>query len=311
MGINTSVKIGKITLKNPVIAASGTFGSGKEYSDFIDINKLGAIITKTITLKPRQGNPPPRLCETPAGLLNSIGLQNEGVNNFIKEKLPQLARLKTSIIVSVAADRPDEIFEVVKRLNNTNTAAIELNLSCPNVKTGKSVGLKPDTLIAQHAPWTKIFVSVARKATDKTLITKLSPNVTDITEIAMAAKEGGADAVSLVNTFFGMAADIDTKRPKLGNVTGGLSGPAIKPIALKMVWDLFNKVKIPIIGIGGIMDYKDALEFIICGATAVQVGTANFINPDATINIIKGIEEFLKKDKINNIKDLIGALKTQ
>ena len=302
------VKIGKLILKNPVMAASGTFGDGREFEDFLDLDSLGAIITKTITLRPRRGNVPPRTCETPSGMLNSIGLQNGGLDDFIKEKLPRLKKLKTKVIVSVSFDVPQEGAEIFQRLDKAGIDGFELNLSCPNVKRKGFLGLKAETLIAQDAPWTKIFVSTARKATDKVLIAKLSPNVTDIVEIAKAAEAAGADAVSLVNTFPGMSIDTASRRPKLGNITGGLSGPAIKPIALRMVWQTASELKIPVIGIGGIAAAEDALEFIIAGARAVQVGTANFLNPCAARDIIDALTKYLKKNKIERIKDLTGSV---
>jgi len=303
--MNTAVKIGKIKLKNPVMVASGTFGIGEEYSSFIDINKIGAIVTKTITLKSRVGNAPPRLVETPAGLLNSIGLENKGLKDFVNNKIPFLKKLKIPAIVSIGGKTRREFIELSKRLSDCDIDGIEINISCPNVKS------KGKRLISQDKKETFALVKAIRKSTKLTLITKLSPNVTDITEIAKAAQDAGSDAVSLVNTFLGMALDIETRRPKLGAVTGGLSGPAIKPLALRMVREAFGKVKIPIIGIGGIMDYKDALEFIICGATAVQIGTANFINPNATIEIINNMKEFLRDNKIKDIKTLIGSLKVK
>ena len=299
--MNTTVKIGKLRLKNPVMAASGTFGP--EYNELVDIKALGAVVAKTITLKPRQGNPPPRLVETAAGMINSIGLENPGLEGFIKEKLPQLLKFKIPVIASISADTTEEFKEMARRLSKTDISGIELNLSCPNIRKTR--------LISQSKEDTYSVVDSVRKATGLTLIAKLTPNVTDITEIAEAAKKAGADAIALINTFPAMAVDIEKREPLLGNITGGLSGPAIKPMALKMVWDIFNKVNIPIIGIGGIMSYKDALEFIICGAAAVQVGTANFVNPKAAIEIIDGIEKYLKINKIDDIKKLIGALKTK
>jgi dihydroorotate dehydrogenase (NAD+) catalytic subunit len=310
--MNKSIKIGKLVLRNPVMAASGTFGTGEEYSDFVDVNKIGAIVTKTITLEPRTGNPPPRLVETPAGMLNSIGLENRGLEYFVKEKIPYLKKLKTCVIVSISGESINEFITLSKRLSDCGIEGLEVNISCPNVKGLRVKGQgSRERLIAQDSIATYKLVRAVRKATKLTLITKLSPNVTDITEVAKAAEEAGSDAVSLVNTFLGMAVDIETKMPKLGTITGGLSGPAIKPVALRMVWETFNKSNIPIIGIGGIMDYKDALEFIICGASAVQIGTANFINPKAAIEIIAGIEKFLKEHKISNINNLIGTLQTQ
>jgi dihydroorotate dehydrogenase (NAD+) catalytic subunit len=308
--VNTTVKIGRLRMKNPVMAASGTFGP--EYNELVDIKRLGAIVAKTITLKPRRGNPPPRLVETPAGMLNSIGLENPGLEKFIRDKLPELLKLKTPVIASISGDCAAEFREMARRLDKTDISGVELNLSCPNIK-GHQVTRSPchrsDMLISQDAKATYDTVKAARKETQKTLIAKLTPNVTDITEIAAAAQKAGADAAALVNTFPAMAVDIRARRPLLGNITGGLSGPAIKPMALKMVWDVFSKVGIPIIGIGGIMNYKDALEFIICGASAVQVGTANFVNPKATIEIADDIKRYLLNNKIGDLKDLLGSLK--
>lgn len=303
-----SVNIGRLKLKNPVMAASGTFGYAEEFRDFVDLGKLGAIITKTITLKPRAGNPPPRTCETPAGMLNSIGLENPGVEVFLKEKLPALNKIGIPIIVSVAAETGEELRQIIRQLNNADVDAIELNLSCPNVKREKFIGLKPETLIAQHPHWAKIFISSARKSTPKILIAKLSPNVTDIAEIAKIAEGAGADAVSLVNTFYGMSIDVDTRKPKLANTTGGLSGPAVRPIAVRMVWEVSRKIKIPIVGLGGIMDTRSALEFFIAGATAIAIGTANFINPQVSVEVIGGIRKYMVRNKIKDIKNLIGSL---
>ncbi len=300
--VNLSVKIGKLRLKNPVIAASGTFGM--EYRRLIDVSSLGAIVAKTITLEPRAGNPPPRIAETSSGMLNSIGLENKGLDDFIKDKIPLFPAGKTALIVSIAGDNEDEFAELVKRLNKIKkVGAIELNLSCPNVRHGAREGLT-----AQDEKAVYEIISNVRAMTGLTLIAKLSPCVTDITKIARCAESAGADALSLINTYPAMAVDIDTGKPKLGNITAGLSGPAIKPIALKMVWDTYNKIKIPIIGIGGIMDYKDAVEFILCGATAVQVGTATFVNPKAAIDIKDGIMKYLTTNKISDINRLIGAL---
>lgn len=302
---NLTVKIGKLYLKNPIMAASGTFGP--EYGELTDINKLGAYIAKTITLNGRIGNPPPRIVDTPSGMLNSIGLENGGLEDFLTNRILRTeVSSKTAIIVSIAGDDEGEFGKLAEALDKERRVdAIELNLSCPNVRHGRL-----DCLIAQDEKETAKVVSRVRRATNKTIIAKLSPNVTDITKIALACQDAGADAVSLVNTFIGMAVDIETKRPILGNITGGLSGPAIKPIALRMVLDTYKKVKIPVIGIGGIMDYKDAIEFILCGASAVQVGTANFINPKATIEIIEGIKKYMIKYKMTDINKLIGALKS-
>ncbi len=296
------VKIGKLELKNPVITASGTFGFGEEFKDVVNINRLGAIITKSITLKPREGNPPPRIVETSSGILNSIGLQNDGIEGFVKNKLPLLKRIKTAVIVSIAGESLVEYAELTKRSDKIDRIdAIEINISCPNVKGGLEFSAEPRSTFE--------VVNLVRRNTNKTLIAKLSPNVKDIGEIAKAAEEAGTDAVSLVNTFSGMAIDIETKMPRLGNVVGGLSGPAIKPMALRMVWETAKQIRIPVIGIGGIMDYKDALEFIIAGASAIEVGTASFINPKATIEIIDGIESYMSRNKIKNMRELSGCLK--
>lgn len=301
--LNLKVKIGSLELKNPVMVASGTFGSGEEYGNLVDLNRLGAIVTKSITLKPREGNPPPRLVETPSGMLNSIGLQNDGIESFIKDKIPFLNKVKTAVIVSIAAHSIDDYAEIAGRLDRIKRAdAIEINISCPNVKGGLEFSKEPDSASAA--------VAAVKNRTSKPIITKLSPNVKDISEIAMAVQEAGSDAVSLVNTFTGMAIDIGTRMPVLGNIVGGLSGPAIRPIALRMVWETAKKVRIPVIGIGGIMDYRDALEFMIAGASAVQIGTANFVNPKAVVEIIYGIERYMRRGKMENIKEIIGCLKT-
>jgi len=307
---NLSVNIGKLKLKNPVMVASGTFGYAEEFKDFIDLKKLGAIVSKTITLKPRQGNPTPRTCETPAGMLNSIGLENPGIDKFIIEKLPILKKYGVPVIVSISAEQdPEELVALARKLDKVSSvAAIELNISCPNIKSSK-LKAQSSKLISQDAKATYNLVRKVHKATKKTLITKLTPNVTCITDIALAAEDAGSDAVSLINTLTGMSIDIDKRIPKIASLTGGLSGPAIRPIAVRMVWEVHQKIKIPIIGMGGIMNARDALEFMIAGATAVSVGTANFINPRATVEIISGIREYLIKNKIKNIKELVGILK--
>lgn len=298
---NLSVYLGKLRLANPVIVASGTFGYGQEYKDLVSLKKLGAIVTKTITLQPKSGNPPPRIAETPQGMLNSIGLENPGLKAFICENIPFLQKIGVPIVVSIAGEYPGEFAEISRLLSKIEAvSALELNLSCPNLDRKR--------LIAQDARATYQVVKAVRKATKLTVISKLSPNVTDITVIAKAAERAGSDALSLVNTFFGMAVDLKTKRPKLGNVTGGLSGPAIRPQALWMLRQVFKTVKIPLIGMGGIMNSRDALEFIICGATAVASGTVNFVNPGASVEIIEGIERYLKENRIRNIKKLVGAL---
>jgi len=301
---NLSVKIGNIKLKNPVTVCSGTFGYAEEFQDFINLKVLGAIITKTITLKPRWGNPPVRTCETPAGMLNSIGLENPGIENFIKQKLPSLLKIGTPIIVSISSiNDPKEFVILASKLDKIkDIAGIELNLSCPNIK-------QHSRLISQSPKFTHAIVKMVRKATQKTIIAKLSPNVTDIVDIARAAEKAGSDAVSLINTVSAMSVDVKTRKPKLAMVTGGLSGPAIRPIAVRMVWEVSKKIKIPIIGMGGIMDADTALEFIIAGATAISVGTGNFVNPATSSGIIKGLESYLNKNKVRDINQLIGSIK--
>jgi dihydroorotate dehydrogenase (NAD+) catalytic subunit len=307
---NLKLRIGKLKLQNPVMVASGTFGYAEEFRDFMDLKQLGAIVSKTITLNPRQGNLPPRTCETPAGMLNSIGLENPGLEVFLKEKLPFFKRIGVPLIISIASEEgPEEFVILAQRLDKLKEVqAIELNISCPNIKglRGKGQGLR---MISQDSKATYDLVKVVRKAIKKTLITKLSPNITDITEIALAAQDAGSDAVSLINTVTSMSIDIQERKPKIAAVTGGLSGPAIRPIAVRMVWEVYQKIKIPIIGMGGIMDASSALEFFIAGATAISVGTANFINPKASIEIIEGIKKYLIKNNIRDIKVLTGSLK--
>jgi len=300
---NLSIKIGNLDLKNPVMVASGTFGYAEEFKDFMDLKKLGAIVTKTITLKGRHGNLPPRTCETPAGMLNSIGLENPGMDKFIQEKLPFLKKLAIPIIVSIAAEEsPDEFVTLIKQLDKlAEVSAIELNISCPN--------LQKDKLISQDAGDTFKLVSAVRQLTQKCLITKLSPNVNSIVDIASAAQNAGSDAVALINTLGGMSIDVNKRVPKLGSWVGGLSGPAIRPVAVKMVWETYNKIKIPIIGMGGIMDIESALEFFIAGATAISIGTANFINPRVSLEIICGLKQYMVDNNIQNLSNLIGRLK--
>ena len=300
-----AVNIGKLKLKNPVMVASGTFGYAEEFADFMNLKQLGAVVTKTITLKPRQGNPPPRTCETPAGMLNSIGLENPGVDVFISKKLPILKKIGAPVIVSIASEGdPDEFISLAKRLDKINgAAAIELNISCPNIR-GKT------SLVSQDPGSTFKVVKMVRGVTGKTLITKLSPNVTDITEIAAAAEKAGSDAVSLINTLTGMSIDTDTKRPRIASIIAGLSGPAIRPVAVRMIWEVSRKIKIPIIGMGGIMDTPSALEFFIAGASAISTGTANFINPALSVEIIAGLKKYLARNKLRDIKELVGTLKS-
>ena len=304
MQTKLTVNIGRLKLKNPVLVASGTFGYAEEFRDFLDLKALGAVVSKTITLKARQGNPPARTCETPEGMLNSIGLENPGVEVFLREKLPTLVKIGVPVIVSIASEsHPDEFVELARRLDKIRVIdALELNISCPN--------LKSKGLIAQDARATHNLVKSVRRVTRKTLITKLSPNVTDIAEIARAAASADSDAVSLINTLTGMSIDVSRRRSRLAAVTGGLSGPAVRPVAVRMVREVYQKIKIPIIGMGGITDTESALEFIIAGATAVSVGTANFVNPAASTQIIRGLKAYLSEHKIKDMHTLIGSLKT-
>jgi dihydroorotate dehydrogenase (NAD+) catalytic subunit len=284
------------------MTASGTFGYGEEYSEFIDLNMLGAVIVKGISLKPMEGNPSPRICETPCGLLNSIGLQNLGLKRFLKEKLPYLRKFDTKVIVNVLGNTLQEYVRLSKSLDDAGVDGIELNVSCPNVKKGGiSFGTDKKALA-------RLISKVRRSVNKALLITKLSPNVPNIPDFSRIAEDTGSDAISLINTIPGMAIDIDTWKPKLANIIGGLSGPAIKPIALRMVWEASNAVNIPVIGIGGITSTEDAIEFMLAGATAIEVGTGNFINPGLTVEIINGIETYLQKKNINNVTDIVGGL---
>lgn len=302
--VNLSVNIAGILMKNPVMVASGTFGYGEEYAPYVNINKLGAIIVKGLSLTPRNGNPPPRIVETEAGMLNSIGLQNIGMDTFIKEKLPFLKKYDTKVIVNFFGDSIDEYCEIAKMAGSApGIHGLEMNISCPNKQEGwLEFGTNPDLTFR--------VVSAVRKNTNLPLIVKLSPNVTDITVIARSAAEAGADAISLINTLSGMAIDIETRRPKLANIIGGLSGPAIKPVALKMVWQVARSIKLPVIGIGGIMTYKDTIEFMIAGASAVQVGTANFVDPAVTEKIIDGLKLYCEQKSIKAIKEITGSIVT-
>ncbi len=310
MEIKLGVKIGKIHFKNPVLVASGTFGYAKEFEKIIDLKKLGGIVTKTITLKERLGNPPPRIVETPSGMLNAIGLQNVGVAHFIEDKLPFLSGLRVPIIVSIMGYTVQELIACVKVLEKAKGIdGYEINLSCPNVsyssQTSKTSACK---MFAHDALLIEAAISAIRKNTKKTLIAKLGPDVSDIGHMARAAERSGADAVSLINTFMAMVIDIDSRKPVLANKTGGLSGPCIRPIAVRLVWEAAQAVRIPVIGMGGIMNTQDAIEFLIAGASAVQIGTANFINPYASVEIIEGIEKFMRSKKINNIQSIIGSI---
>ncbi len=298
-----TVDLGKLQLQNPVLTASGTFGYAREFEHLVDLNRLGGIIVKGLSLEPTRGNPPPRIAETPCGMLNAIGLENVGIEAFVNEKMPFLQTLKPPLIVNIYGKLEDEYARLAARIEEVEAiAGIEVNISCPNVKAGgMAFGVDPQAAFS--------VVRAVRNQTGKFLAVKLSPNVTDITEIARAAEDAGADCLSLINTLTAMAIDIETRRPRLANITGGLSGPAIKPVALRMVWQVAQMAKVPIIGIGGIMSAEDALEFIIAGATAVQVGTANFVNPRATTDIVDGIEKFLADRNIAKISDLIDTLK--
>jgi dihydroorotate dehydrogenase (NAD+) catalytic subunit len=300
---NVSVDIGGIKLKNPVLTASGTFGYGAEFDDLIDLNRLGGIIVKGLSLEPSKGNPPPRIFETSCGMLNAIGLENVGIDAFIDKKLPFLKTINAPVIVNIYGKSIAEYARLAARIDEVaDIAGVELNISCPNVKTGGvAFGVDPD--VAEKV------VEQVRKNTSKPLMVKLSPNVTDIVMIAERVESGGADSISLINTITGMAVDLRAGKPVLANITGGLSGPAIKPVALRMVWQVAGAVNIPVIGIGGIMTAKDALEFIVVGAVAVQVGTANFVNPAATMDIVDGITDYLIENEIDDIASLTGSLR--
>ena len=299
-----TVDLGKLQLQNPVLTASGTFGYAREFEHLVDLNRLGAVIVKGLSLKPTRGNPPPRIAETPCGMLNAIGLENVGIEAFVRGKIPFLQTLAPPLIVNIYGKLEDEYARLAARIEEVESiAGIEVNISCPNVKAGgMAFGVDPQAAFS--------VVRAVRNETGKFLAVKLSPNVTDITEIARAAEDAGADCLSLINTLTAMAIDIETRRPRLANITGGLSGPAIKPVALRMVWQVAQMAKVPIIGIGGIMSAEDALEFIMAGATAVQIGTANFVNPHVTADIIEGLEMFLADRNINKISNLIGTVQT-
>ncbi len=299
------VEIGGLRLKNPVMTASGTFGYGEEYSPFVDLNLLGAVVVKGLSLHPRPGNPPPRIIETAGGMLNSIGLENVGVEAFVAEKLPFLRRFETAVIANIFGETEEEYRSVAERLTGVGGVhALEVNISCPNVKKGGlAFGAEPATAAA--------VTRIVKEATDLPVIVKLAPNVTDITTVAARVEEAGADALSLINTLAGMSVDIERRTPHLACVTGGLSGPAVKPVALRMVWQVTKAVKIPVIGVGGITEARDALEFLITGARAVQVGTANFINPRATVEIAAGIEEYLVQYGIADVNEIIGTLREE
>ncbi len=300
---NLSIEIGGLRFKNPVLTASGTFGYGVEFADFIDLNRLGGFIVKGTTLHPREGNAYPRLAETPAGMINAVGLQNKGVDYFCEHIYPKLRDYSTNVIVNLSGSCIEDYVAGAERLNELEKIpAIELNISCPNVKAGgMGFGTRCDLAEA--------VVRAVRKAYGKTLIVKLTPNVTSIPEIARAVEAAGADAVSLINTVLAMAVDAERQRPLLSTVTGGLSGAAVKPIALRCVWQAYNAVKIPVVGLGGIMNATDAVEFLLCGARAIEIGTANFIDPAVTMKVIEGIDEYLRRHGCSDVREIIGALK--
>lgn len=300
--VNLNIDLNGLKLKNPVLTASGTFGYGYEYDDFIDVSSLGGIIVKGTTLNPREGNPYPRLAETPQGMINAVGLQNKGVNYFCKQIYPKLVNYKTNVFVNVSGSTIDDYVATAEYINELeHIPGIELNISCPNVKEGgMAFGTNCDSAAA--------VVAAVRKVYSKHLMVKLSPNVTSIADIALAVEAAGADSVSLINTLLSMAIDAEKRKPLLSTVTGGLSGAAVKPIALRMVWQVANAVKIPVVGLGGIMTATDAIEFLLAGASAVQIGTANFTDPTITVKIVKGIEEYLKRQNETDVNAIIGGL---
>ena len=299
---NLSTNIKQLSLQNPVMTASGTFGFGLEYADFVDLNTLGGIIVKGTTLNPREGNDYPRLAETPQGMINAVGLQNKGVDYFISHTYPQIKDLKTNVIVNVAGHSIDDYVQCAEKVDQLDAIpAIELNISCPNVKEG-GMSFGTSTAMVERV------VKAVRNVYHKVLIVKLTPNVTDIADIARSAEAAGADSVSLINTLMGMAIDAERRKPLLSTVTGGLSGACVKPVALRMVWQVYNAVKIPVVGLGGIMNATDAIEFMLAGATAIQIGTANFIDPAITTKVIAGINEYLDRHHFSSVREIIGAL---
>ena len=301
MKLNTEVTIAGVTFKNPVMTASGTFGSGMEYGEFVDLNKLGAVVTKGVANVPWPGNPTPRVTETYGGMLNAIGLQNPGIDVFIKRDLEFLKKYDTKVIVNVCGKSVEDYLDVVERLSDEAVDMLEINVSCPNVKEGAiAFGQKADALFD--------ITSKIKKVAKQPVIMKLSPNVTDITEIARAVEAEGADAVSLINTMLGMAIDAERRKPLLSTITGGLSGPCVKPVALRMVWQAYKAVRIPIIGLGGISNWKDAVEFMLAGATAIQIGTYNFVDPTVGIKVIDGLNEYCDRHGFHSVKELTGAL---
>ena len=299
--VNLAVNLGGLTMKNPVTTASGTFAAGMEYSDFVDVSALGAVTTKGVSLNGWEGNASPRIAEVPSGMLNSIGLQNPGVARLKSEELPWLREQGATTIVNVSGHSFDEYVQVIEALEDAPVDAYEVNISCPNVDAGGMT-------LGTHVPSVEKAVSLCREATSRPLIVKLTPNVTDITEIARAAEASGADAISLINTLLGMAIDVKRRRPVLARVVGGFSGPAVKPVALRMVWQCSKAVSVPILGMGGVTTGTDAVEFMLAGAAAVAVGTANFMNPQATVDVIDGIIDYCEEQGVNDVNDLIGAL---
>lgn len=300
--VDLSVDVGGVVLKNPVMTASGTFGYGIEFKDYVDLNKLGGIVVKGLSIEPSKGNPPPRIVETACGMLNAIGLENIGIRAFVKDKIPALSKLQTPVFINVYGKTEGDYVSVAEIADEVPAiAGMEINISCPNVSQGGlAFGVDPCSAAS--------VVKAVRSVTRKPLMVKLTPNVTDITVVAKSVVDAGADSLSLINTITGMAIDLKTRKPKLANKVGGLSGPAIKPVALRMVWQVANAVSVPVVGMGGIMNAEDALEFIVAGATAVQIGTANFVNPGATLEIIEGMTRYLKENNISSIKDLKGSL---
>ena len=297
-----SVKIGGLQMVNPVMTASGTFGYGLEFQDFVDLEKIGGVIVKGTTLNHREGNPYPRMAETPMGMLNAVGLQNKGVHYFVEHIYPEIKDIRTNWVVNVSGSKIEDYVETASIINELDgIPAIELNISCPNVKQGGMA-------FGVSACGAAEVVSAVRKAYNKTLIVKLSPNVTNIAEIALAVEAAGADSVSLINTLLGMAIDAEKRRPVLSTVTGGMSGPAVKPIALRMVWQVAKAVKIPVIGLGGIMNWRDAVEFLLAGASAIQIGTANFIDPAITLKVAEGIDDYLERHGFSSVKDIVGCV---
>jgi dihydroorotate dehydrogenase (NAD+) catalytic subunit len=299
---NLSIDFAGIRLKNPVLTASGTFGYGEEYAEFVDLNELGGVIVKGVSLKPIAGNPPPRIWETPSGMLNAIGLENPGVDVFLREKLPYLRKFDTAVIVNIFGYSLEEYVGVAERLDGVpGVSGLEVNISCPNVKAGGMI-------FGTDLKASFELLSAVRKATRLPIIAKLSPNVTDVTRFARAAADAGCDGLSLINTLLGMAIDVRCRKPRLANWTGGLSGPAIRPVAVRMVWQTAKAVSLPILGMGGIVTSEDALEFILAGASAVAVGTANFINPGATVDVVRGMERFLAEQCVGDVRELIGKV---